>query len=75
MAVDGILRGAGDVTYPMLTSILCEWLVVIPLTYLLGVVLKLGLGGCWLAFAADEAIRSLVLVLRERSGKWKLQRL
>lgn len=69
------LRGAGDVTYPMLTSILCEWLVVIPLTYLLGVVLKLGLSGCWLAFAADEAIRSLVLVLRERSGKWKLQRL
>jgi Na+-driven multidrug efflux pump len=35
-------------------------------------VLHWGLVGAWIAFAADQAMRSLLVYIRFRSGKWKL---
>ena len=39
-------------------------------SYLLGVRLNLGLTGCWIAFAMDEAFRGINYFLRWRSRKW-----
>lgn len=69
---ESFLRGAGDIKYSMIVSVVAEWIVIIPLVYLLGVKLGFGLAGCWLGFAIDEGLRGTLLFLRVRSGKWKL---
>ena len=64
------LRGAGDVVFPMVVSICSCWVVSVLLSYLLGVKAGLGLNGCWIAFALDEAFRGVNYFFRWRSRKW-----
>lgn len=64
------LRGAGDVLYPMVVSIISCWTMSILFSYLLGIKLGLGLAGCWIAFAMDELFRGTAYFLRWRSRKW-----
>ena len=64
------LRGAGDVVFPMVVSICSCWVISVLLSYLLGVRAGLGLNGCWIAFALDEAFRGVNYFFRWRSRKW-----
>jgi len=64
------LRGAGDVVFPMVISIVSCWLVSILLSYLLGIKLGFGLYGCWIAFMMDELFRGLIFYRRFGSKKW-----
>ncbi len=64
------LRGAGDVLFPMVVSICSCWVISVLFSYLLGVRAGLGLNGCWIAFALDEAFRGVNYFFRWRSRKW-----
>ena len=64
------LRGAGDVLYPMVVSMISCWSMSILFSYLLGIRLGLGLVGCWIAFGMDEFFRGLAYFHRWRSRKW-----
>lgn len=64
------LRGAGDVIYPMIVSIISCWTMSILFSYLLGIKLGLGLPGCWIAFGMDELFRGTAYLIRWRSRKW-----
>lgn len=64
------LRGAGDVMFPMVVSICSCWVMSVLFSYLLGVKAGLGLNGCWIAFALDEAFRGVNYYFRWRSRKW-----
>ena len=65
------LRGAGDTVYPSVVAVFSMWIVSTLGCYLLAVPLGLGLPGIWIAFAADECLRGLLMQLRWKSGKWK----
>ena len=65
------LSANGDVKITFLTSTLSCWLGSVALSYLLCVVFNMGLVGLWIAFAADETIKSIIYIFRWRSGKWK----
>lgn len=67
----GALRGAGDTkTTAIITFItiliLRPGLAIIAINFF-----ELGLMGAWIALAADQLLRSLLIVLRYQSGKWK----
>lgn len=64
------LRGAGDVVYPMVVSMISCWTMSIFFSWFLGIRLGLGLPGCWLAFAMDEFFRGTAYLIRWRSRKW-----
>jgi putative MATE family efflux protein len=67
----GSLRGAGD-TKSVAAIIFVTILIVRPLiAYLFIYVLETGVIGAWIGFAADQALRSLFVLLRYYSGKWK----
>ncbi|CAH0344439.1 putative FMN/FAD exporter YeeO [Bacillus sp. CECT 9360] len=64
------LRAAGDVKFPVYVGILSMWGVSVTLAYLLGIKLGLGLIGIWIAFAADEWLRGLLMLWRWKSKVW-----
>ncbi len=68
---EGALSANGDVRTTFLTSTLSCWLGSVALSYLLCVVFNMGLLGLWIAFAADETIKSIIYIFRWRSGKWQ----
>lgn len=65
------LKGAGDVKYTLITSIIGMWLFRITLGYLLGIVLKFGLIGVWIGMIVDWAVRGCLYFIRFKKGKWK----
>lgn len=64
-------KAAGDVRYPAYIGIASMWIVCVGLSFFLVRWLGWGLTGIWIAFAADEAIRSLLMVRRWQSDRWK----
>lgn len=71
MVFSGALRGAGDTRYPMVITGLGIWLLRVPLSYLLGLVLGWGLLGAWGAMALDMTVRGALFYWRFRGGRWK----
>ena len=65
------LRAAGDVKFTMVVSAACTVLVRLVLSYLLGVVWRLGVIGIALAMACDWVVRAVLFVWRQKTGKWK----
>lgn len=71
LTLAGALRGAGDTMYPLYASILGIWFFRVGATYLFVEGFGWGLIGAWIALVMDQYIRSFVIYLRFRSGKWK----
>lgn len=70
-AVVSGLRAAGDVRFTMGVSILSTLGVRLVLSYMLGIVLNMGVIGIALAMAADWVARSVIFHARVKGGKWK----
>ncbi len=75
LVVISSLRGAGDVYFPTGVAIFSMWIVSTLGSYLLAVVFGLGLNGLWIAFAADECLRGVLMLWRWKSGKWREKRI
>ncbi|MGC8839358.1 MAG: MATE family efflux transporter [Anaerolineae bacterium] len=67
----GALRGAGDTRPVLYITTIALWLVRLPLAYLLTTTVSLGLVGVWTAANLDWLVRSGLLWLWFRRGRWK----
>ncbi|WP_229633625.1 MATE family efflux transporter [Duganella qianjiadongensis] len=70
LVVINALRAAGDARFPVMAGALSMLLVLAGGSWLLGVVLGWGLPGVWLAYAADEWIRGLIMWRRWQALAW-----
>lgn len=69
---NGALRGAGDTLFPMITSLICLWLIRIPLAYYLSS--WLGRNGIWWAIGISITIGLIVTFVYYKIGFWKRRR-
>lgn len=69
---NGALRGAGDTLFPMITSLVCLWLIRIPLAYYLSS--WLGRNGIWWAIGISITIGLIVTFVYYNMGFWKRRR-
>lgn len=69
---NGALKGAGDTLFPMITSLVCLWLIRIPLAYYLSA--RLGRCGIWWAIGISITIGLLVTFVYYKRGRWKRRR-
>lgn len=70
-ALSNGLRAAGDVKFTMYVSVLSTIAVRLLLSWILGVVLQMGVIGIAIAMVSDWTIRAIIFYRRQRSGKWK----
>ena len=69
---NGALRGAGDTLFPMIASLVCLWLIRIPLAYYLSS--WLGRNGIWWAIGISITIGLIVTFVYYKIGFWKRRR-
>lgn len=67
----GSLNASGDVKFPLICSLLVLWVVSLPFSYAMAIPAHLGLIGVWIAYAIDEALRSILMIYRWHSGIWR----
>lgn len=70
--IAGALRGAGDTRATAIITFITILLLRPGLAIFSIQVLEWGLIGAWIAIAADQLVRSLLVLLRFNSGKWKI---
>ncbi len=66
---NGTLRGAGDTVFTMTVSLVCLWIIRIPLAYRLSA--WFGRQGIWWAIGISIAIGLLVTYVYYKTGLWK----
>lgn len=67
----GALRGAGDTRYVFWVTSFGNLLLRLSLIYTFAYVLDLGIVGAWLGTTLDISVRSILVAMRFRSGKWR----
>ncbi|SHE62354.1 multidrug resistance protein, MATE family [Pedobacter caeni] len=60
----GVLRGIGDVNIPTIITFVAYWIIGIPLGYLLGIKLNMGVNGIWYGLTFGLLTASILLFLR-----------
>ncbi|MFR8238539.1 MAG: MATE family efflux transporter [Dorea sp.] len=70
-ALSNGLRAAGDVKFTMYVSVISTIAVRLLLSWLLGVILQMGVIGIAIAMVSDWIIRAIIFFWRQKSGKWK----
>lgn len=65
------LKASGDVKFPTFLGIASNWGCSVICGYILGIVCGLGLAGIWIALAADEILRGIVVAIRWKRGTWR----
>ena len=71
MVLAGSLRGAGDTHFIMVATTIGMWAVRVPIAFVTGVWLNLGVFYVWLAMIADWSLRMMLMLWRYRSERWK----
>ena len=66
----GSLRGAGDVRFTTVTSMISVAIIRPSVSYLAAYVLHLGITGIWIGVLADQGVRLVLSAGRFRSGRW-----
>ncbi len=70
LVLKSALQGAGDTRWPMVATITGTMLLRLPLAWLLGVWLGLGLKGAWTGMVIDLTFRAVVLTWRYLNCRW-----
>ncbi|HTQ05984.1 MAG TPA: MATE family efflux transporter [Polyangiaceae bacterium] len=71
MILTQALFGAGNTRFVMIVELCLHFCCLVPLAWLLGVQLHLGLVGIWSAALAYVVLLTTAMVLKFRSGDWK----
>lgn len=65
------LLGAGDAKGVMYVSVGIQWLLLIPLAYLIGPILGFGLLAIWLLQGGTRSMQSVIFLLKWKSRQWQ----
>ena len=71
MILTQALFGAGNTRFVMVAELILHFCVFVPLAWIFGITLKMGLIGIWWAGVAYAGLLAVVMTLKFRSGDWK----
>lgn len=69
------LKTSGDAVFPVIMGAIFMYLCAVGGTYFFGLHLGLLAVGAYIAMASDECVRAVGMMLRWKTGKWKMKRL
>jgi putative MATE family efflux protein len=67
----GVFQGAGDTFPPMISSLIANVVIKLPLAYILAKGLGMGTNGVWASIALSVVIEAALVVYYFKKGKWK----
>jgi putative MATE family efflux protein len=70
MVLSGALRGAGDTKMTMYINFGSQYLVRLPLVWLVGIHWEMGLTGIWIVLGGELTFRGLLFLWRFMQGGW-----
>lgn len=75
MAYNGVLRAAGNMTAPMIMTLISQWVIQLPLAYILSKHTSLGPVGIWYAFPVSNIAMFIIGYIWFKNTPWQNKRL
>ncbi len=75
MSVASILQASGNTLTSMILTISSQWVIQIPLAFILAKYFQLGINGIWYAFPITNVLISIIYFLVFKSGHWKKKKI
>lgn len=75
LALMGVFRASGNMILTMSLTLVSQWIIQIPLAYLLSKHTALGITGIWWAFPITNILTTLITLTFYMRGDWKKTRL
>lgn len=67
----GVFQGAGDTFPPMISSLIANVVLKLPIAYLLAKTFNMGTNGVWIAVALSVIIEAAIIIVYFKRNKWK----
>ncbi len=71
MVINGVLQASGNTITTMALTITSQFIIEIPLAYILSQYTSLGIYGVWYAFPITSIIMAIITFIIYKRGKWK----
>ena len=71
----GALRGAGDTRAPMYIVLSAAWFMFLPLAFVFGTVLDMGVVGAWAGATLYIVVVGILMFLRLKTERWRKTRI
>ena len=75
MSVAAILQSSGNTMTAMLLTLTSQWVIQIPLAFVLSKFTSLGINGFWYSLPITNVIISLVYIIVFKAGRWKKKKI
>jgi putative MATE family efflux protein len=75
MAYNGVLRASGNMTAPMIMTLVSQWVIQFPLAYILSKHTSLGFTGIWYAFPISNIVMFVVTYIWIKNTPWQEKQL
>jgi putative MATE family efflux protein len=73
--IGSTLQASGSTKQSMVLTIISQWVIQLPMAYLLSKVFHFGLDGIWITLPATSVIMSVIYLVVFLRGKWKEKKL
>jgi len=67
----GAFQGSGDTFPPMISSIVANVVLKLPIAYILAKTFRMGTNGVWAAVALSVVIESVIIIVYFKTNRWK----
>jgi putative MATE family efflux protein len=67
----GVFQGAGDTFPPMISSLVANVVLKLPIAYVLAKTFNMGTNGVWIAVALSVVIEAAIIIIYFKRNKWK----
>jgi len=67
----GVFQGAGDTFPPMISSIIANVVLKLPIAYILAKTFNMGTNGVWIAVSLSVVIEAAIIVIYYKTNRWK----
>lgn len=75
MALSGVFRASGNMVVTMTLALISQWVLLLPVAYLLSKHTSLGVDGLWWAFPISNVIMVPITIIWYAKGDWKNKKL
>ncbi len=71
MVLRGALQGAGETRVPMWIMLFTQWILRLPLTWLLSITMGYGVVGAWISMASTQVLSGILIAIAFKWGRWR----
>ena len=75
LGIVGVFRASGNMLTTMVISLVSQWIIQLPLAYILSKHTGLGVNGLWISFPASNVVMAIIALVLYFKGTWKKKKI